>query len=270
MSRDPIEEEGGEALYAFCSNGSQGVFDVLGLRWFVWRDGAPWALAYRTEPAADTLEVLAKQVGFDEREAGRLFRPTAETDCPVWYSVPNRVYILYEGSPDRGRLDEYVDEVVWHRFYLLPGLWQRGFEVRTVHSATTADLTGALSDTATHGVVLVGHGPAFQAWDVGRIRGPVTPRQVGRRNRRPGTGPADIRVHPVRASEALVDLDHGLAFLDYYGCQTATSGIYDQEVPWTALVSRNGRLLGFAGLVHPLTDYVRRSHHILLPGTYRP
>lgn len=61
LSRDPIEEEGGENLYVFCGNDSVDHWDLMGETWKVERNGG--AKASATPEKGDTINDLANIIG---------------------------------------------------------------------------------------------------------------------------------------------------------------------------------------------------------------
>ena len=69
ISRDPLEEEGGLNLYAFCENDPVNKWDYLGL-WIIERDGEAWATACAEQ--GDTFDSLGLKISLDT------------TDYEVW------------------------------------------------------------------------------------------------------------------------------------------------------------------------------------------
>ena len=67
ITRDPIGEEGGENLYAFCENSPVDAFDEFGLWTATSESAGKSRRVYKVEDG-DTLESLAKIVGLDSKE----------------------------------------------------------------------------------------------------------------------------------------------------------------------------------------------------------
>ncbi len=74
INRDPIEEDGGENLYAFCGNNGINRLDSLGEDWHVTRRHLPFAEAKRDNVYKDTIYKLSQEIDLDPMEAMRWAR----------------------------------------------------------------------------------------------------------------------------------------------------------------------------------------------------
>jgi RHS repeat-associated protein len=101
MNRDPIEEEGGVYLYAFCRNSPASFIDRLGMVWKITRESTNnWATAEATD-SSDTFETLARTVHFDLAEISKWSNGTISTGTKpkmgCRYQIPN-VYVFYTSN----------------------------------------------------------------------------------------------------------------------------------------------------------------------------
>ena len=67
LTRDPIEEAGGNNLYGFAGNDGVNKWDYLGLKWRITRENNNWAVAYPTSDS-DTFEQLASKIRLEYGE----------------------------------------------------------------------------------------------------------------------------------------------------------------------------------------------------------
>lgn len=105
LSRDPIEESGGENLYLFCGNDSLGEWDILGRKWTVTRDGETKASA--VPELGDTITDLADLIGLRAGEYQRWLTALPGTMLPAGpnqvlagcesFEVPNTVVAYWAG-----------------------------------------------------------------------------------------------------------------------------------------------------------------------------
>jgi len=86
LSRDPIDEEGGENLYLFCGNDSVNNWDLLGEKWKVDRNGGAKASAQPEK--GDTVADLAGLIGLSYAEYERWLTPSAGTSMPQFWGQP--------------------------------------------------------------------------------------------------------------------------------------------------------------------------------------
>lgn len=86
LSRDPIEEEGGENLYLFCGNDSVNNWDLFGEKWRVDRNGGAKASAQPEK--GDTVADLAGLVGLSYAEYERWLTPSSGTAMPQFWGQP--------------------------------------------------------------------------------------------------------------------------------------------------------------------------------------
>ncbi|MBR4617680.1 MAG: RHS repeat-associated core domain-containing protein, partial [Kiritimatiellae bacterium] len=99
LNRDPIEEEGGENLYRFCSNNSSYANDYLGLKWKISRNPSKrWAVARKTSDS-DTIYDLATQLRLDVSESDRWMKQLGNDKCA--YEIPN-VFCVYTSKSKWG------------------------------------------------------------------------------------------------------------------------------------------------------------------------
>jgi RHS repeat-associated protein len=170
LSKDPIEEEGGLGLYAFVGNDSIVLFDLLGCKWTISRNG--WGRAIvKKDQAKDRISHLANRIGMDPKEAfgnNGWFRKhfnfliqlifnlnevvTDEESIHVGceYTIPNHVY--------------YIDMVTWPpswNFQQLRDLYslkQAGFLVTTVAYPTDDEFKDIFKMNNLFGVIVLSHG----------------------------------------------------------------------------------------------------------------
>jgi hypothetical protein len=166
LSRDPIEERGGENMYTHVGNAPVSRVDSLGLEWKVTRDGQDTAPA--TCGCMDTIEDLAKKIGL----AAQDFKAWLQSDDgkplpdaaskPVGeqreFKIPNYVMAYWGG--ERGKFGK--GWVHWNESVAF--LKQRGFSVDSMdHPKGKSDvlenlMTGLANDKVLHGFYFWGHG----------------------------------------------------------------------------------------------------------------
>ena len=106
LSRDPIEEEGGENLYIFCGNDSLNNWDLLGEKWKVERTGGARAsaLTERDDRVADLASLVGLGILEDQRWLTAPSRGTIPasayeqmTGCER-FETPNTVIAYWAGN----------------------------------------------------------------------------------------------------------------------------------------------------------------------------
>ena len=73
ISRDPIEEDGGDNLYSFLSNSSLNLYDLFGLFWLIQRDGGDFA---SVSGYCTSISELAEEIGLDVTEYRKWLSPS--------------------------------------------------------------------------------------------------------------------------------------------------------------------------------------------------
>jgi RHS repeat-associated protein len=166
LSRDQIEEEGGENLYIFCGNDSLNNWDLLGDTWKVKRDGGVKAQA--TPEQGDTVNDLASMIGLNPADyqqwltvsSGSMPSSASEklNGCGN-FQIPNEVIAFWGG--DAGAIGRWW--VSWNSNVRY--LKARGFYVDEVHAdpatqtgATQSELEASASSKTLHGLYFWGHG----------------------------------------------------------------------------------------------------------------
>jgi hypothetical protein len=116
LSRDPVEESGGDNLYVFCGGDSVGEWDILGQKWTVTRNGGTKASA--VPELGDTITDLADLIGLRASEYQRWLTAVPGTILPAGanqvlagcesFEVPNTV-VAYWAGWGRGVGRTYVE-----------------------------------------------------------------------------------------------------------------------------------------------------------------
>jgi RHS repeat-associated protein len=235
LSRDPIEEEGGENLYIFCGNDSLNHWDLLGEKWKVDRNGG--AKASAVPEKGDTVADLASMIGLNAPEYQRWLTADSGTAMPgssgqamggcEHFEVPNTVVAYWAGN--LGWFGRWY--VRWNSSVKYLG--SLGFKVENHHhqKGDTWGLTKMLIPTSVgkelHGAYFWGHGGHF---------GP------------PGSSP-----YP--AEDLFSDSDDPvLAFSSpglYYHMGLGLVFACDSNSGQSALMSGNGIWKGFTGTLVP-------------------
>jgi RHS repeat-associated protein len=157
LNRDPIEEEGGFNLYAFCGNDGLNRWDSLGMKWHVIRDGKPYAIAY-ADQESDTFDDLGRIVGLDTKDYSKWAHTTDATPvrCKK-YKIPNTVY-LHTGER-KGMLDSLLLDKMKRTYTKLEKQYkQEGFYPVLKHDVTSDEITGDLKDFYIYIYRYAGHG----------------------------------------------------------------------------------------------------------------
>jgi len=155
-SRDPIEEEGGVNLYAFCRNNPVNNVDYLGM-WKIKREGEAWAIA--TAEEGDTFDSLGTAIQLDTSDY-KIWAHTQD-DTPELckeYKIPNTVY-YHHGKFKI--LDCISLPVVLHdsNVFSYHSDKGKGFNVKWVDAnVSDATITSALADEYLYDYFYAGHG----------------------------------------------------------------------------------------------------------------
>ena len=215
ISRDPMEEEGGENVYNFVGNNSCNIFDVLGLDWSN-PDRNGGARANITCKCGDSVADLEAKniIAFDFAEYSKWLKP--EDGKPLLtpkdqkatenrtFSIPNTAYVM------RGALDA-DDEVLnpipaaiigtidamWRQSYIIAyGI--QGFKTIENTSTTATAMIKALGDKDIAALVYQGHGPIMHVWSSSSIW--------------------NFSQEEITPAYAYIYLDHGLQEFTHLGC----------------------------------------------------
>ncbi len=103
LTRDPIEEDGGDNLYAFCGNNGVATFDALGLQWTISRTGGNFALAQGSYDSIHSLaDIIGLAVGDYKKWASPFSEPTPNSPYQILQCVklriPNTVIAYWAGA----------------------------------------------------------------------------------------------------------------------------------------------------------------------------
>jgi RHS repeat-associated protein len=109
LTRDPIEEDGGDNLYAFCGNNGVDRYDSLGADWHVTRRHLSFAEAKRDDVYKDTIDKLSQEIDLDSAEAmqwarkdmsGSQFVSMKELNRACRVYIPNRISLVLPVVPE--------------------------------------------------------------------------------------------------------------------------------------------------------------------------
>jgi RHS repeat-associated protein len=239
-NRDPIEENGGLNLYAFCSGNPIDSIDALGLKWRVSRDGRSGRARAKPE-SGDRVTDLAAMIFLDDSDYRDWLRPVGPSPMPATattaisgcaeYTIPNTIYIEF------GSMTSWID-----RFGPIPA-WQKdlgnlaasytrdGFLVITRNPSSPEQARSDLQDSNIYAWAYAGHGA--------------------------GDGIVSFADGDANALPAERYTPFGIAFLIAYGCGTASetanapasiarSGY--KYSPWEKNVAVRGTFKGVAGV----------------------
>ena len=103
LTRDPIEEDGGDNLYAFCENNGVDAFDALGLKWAISRTGDNFALAQGSYDSIHSLaDIIGLAVGDYKKWASPLSEPIPNSPYQIIQCIklriPNTVIAYWAGD----------------------------------------------------------------------------------------------------------------------------------------------------------------------------
>jgi RHS repeat-associated protein len=267
LNRDPIEEEGGLNLYAFCGNSGMNMFDVMGLRWLkhsycsydkakgrIFMDGSRKSRKLVSCGYWDSINDLDIELDLDEYE--KWLKPEDGKPLPASkfeqmnacrvFSIPNNVYIvvgwLEKGTDRMESYDYYISHGLFYWRYILSQKFQfqkQGLQVLVNKNADSDYIIQMLGDENIWGVSYFGHGGAWK---------------VPSRSAKSG-------VAFLRAENAPQFIHHGLAFLFHQGCFGHT-GMGD----FGRLVSKNGEYRYHDGLISTSQSLSTKSRR----GSYEP
>ena len=159
LNRDPVEEEGGVNVYAFCRNNTLNECDKLGLKWKIIREGQTFAKAIPCT-GEDTFKKLAWEIGLDISD----YKKWAHTNdsSPIKgksYRIPN-VKIYHKGA--RRFYESWPNNVI--------GNWDDidnrhmevdkkiGFQIILKNNISNTDVSNALSLDGLYEYTFTGHG----------------------------------------------------------------------------------------------------------------
>jgi RHS repeat-associated protein len=104
LNRDPIEEDGGLNLYAFCRNDGVNAVDVLGMEWSIERNGLGTAEA---SCDCDSIVNLAKEIGLSVADYKKWISSADGEELPISpymtldnrkFRIPNTIYAYWAGD----------------------------------------------------------------------------------------------------------------------------------------------------------------------------
>jgi RHS repeat-associated protein len=158
LNRDPVQESGGQNLYAFTANDAANSYDHLGLEWKIFNvSSAPRADV--TGGCGDTVRQLAEKIHLDADEYRRWIVPLlgelpGTPDDPlvgdVVFSIPNTVYVNRVGS-----FPVYMAYVADQERLALK---IQGFKVIYQTDLDNAKVLAQFADTNIFGFINVAHG----------------------------------------------------------------------------------------------------------------
>ena len=235
LSRDPIEEDGGENLYIFCGNDSLNNWDLLGEKWKVQRDGGVKAQAIPEQ--GDTINELASIIGLNPADyqqwltvsSGNMPSSASESlnGCGN-FQIPNEA-IAYWGG-DVGAIGRWW--VSWNSNVRY--LKARGFyvdEVRASPATQTADLQNQLeasdSSKTLHGLYFWGHG---------NVQG------IGSRKKFPLVNYGDTTLPTIH-------LNYKMALALVYACES------DSGKPYLSSGTAGSIWHGYPGILYPVNPW---------------
>jgi RHS repeat-associated protein len=244
LNRDPIEEEGGFNLYAFCKNDGVNAVDVLGLWKKPKRDAAKnWAKIVAQE--GDTFQSLATmlRLNFDERTKWLKFkgvfvskRMDAKVGCT--YEVPNTmvVYTSKSGFGDgvltfvthlKRRAEADGDRYSRKGYHVVRKLWQSSEDV----------FVNLWNEPGIAAISFAGHG-ARHGFIADRGSGmSVKPAEVS----------PPYKLQAVRAYSCRSHSEFTPDYIPYGRKEVATA--------WRQHVSNNGTYIGYTGLVNWVSQF---------------
>jgi hypothetical protein len=167
ISRDPVEEDGGQNIYSFGGNDALNALDYLGLEWVLKRDKVlPKALA--SCDCGDTIADLAAKIGLNSQEYAKWLTPVggalpASASTPLeqktTFLVPNTVYAYWAGNLwGFGKYWVGWDDSVWY----LKALGFRVVEMDNPSNVKRLALQNLLEASSgskeLHGLYFWGHG----------------------------------------------------------------------------------------------------------------
>jgi RHS repeat-associated protein len=186
LSRDPIGEEGGVNVYAFCAGQPVNMWDILGLDWEVLRKGGHSAPA---NCCNDDVVTLAREIGLNASEFREWLVPVAGSRMPDSetekishgeYLIPNLI-VAYWG--DRNDWSELFWKSYFEWYSSIYYLKRLGFQVeeRTHVDRSPVDVLGKMLEQRSrakilHGVYFLGHGLPGQLFSE-----PYGPRRISDR-----------------------------------------------------------------------------------------
>ena len=157
LNRDPIEEEGGMNLYAFCRNNPELCHDALGQYWTIKREGQDHAKAV-ANMESDTFASLAEKLQLDDFDYQK-WANTKDTK-PVLckeYRIPNVIAIHF--GP-RVVVDIWTIQQKWESelFPYAASMAKQGFNVRLRFNVHFSEVSSVLGDGGLYEYIFSGHG----------------------------------------------------------------------------------------------------------------
>jgi RHS repeat-associated protein len=256
LSRDPIEEEGGENLYIFCGNDSLNNWDLLGEKWSITRVNVAGQAPAISE-CDDTWEDLAKLMKLDVSDYQKWANTSDSQPIPgKVYLTPNTIYLEF-GETDG--LDFIGPIPEWRQFLfeLRDAAKGAGYKVVEHDPSSSAQAKQDLRSEDIYGFGFAGHGGGNGA----------TPNVVGELVFKKGEGNQSDGLDGARYSR------YGINFLYAYACSSAQrtpntgrmlNALHYRYSPWERTVAIAGEFQGIWGEVN---GYQVWSHLVSTPGT---
>ncbi len=161
INRDPIEEERGVNLYAFCGNNGVNRIDAMGEEWIVLREGKKFAIACSTQ-RNDSFEKLAEFLEIDYSD----YKAWAHTNDrePVQgkrYRIPNTIY-YHNGAKKYSHEDSNPLNIIgqWRNENRRASANEKrnGFHVIWADNVSGTAIRNALADEFLYEFTFAGHG----------------------------------------------------------------------------------------------------------------
>jgi RHS repeat-associated protein len=193
LSKDPIEEQGGENLYGFSNNDAINGFDLLGLEWQITRNPEDsWAIAQSQTDSDDDIRLAGKlrlewmdKSKWLKHADGTPVGQLEETKPGCKYKVPN-TFVVYTSRP--GNLDTVL---TWGPFRTLANSFRlyaqaKGNEyaqhryhvIRNINASSDDTFTQAWNTDGIVGYAFGGHGTEFGFSATGNGETAVGPQDV--------------------------------------------------------------------------------------------
>ena len=159
INRDPIEEEGGNNLYATCGNNLLCYYDALGQKWMIERKRGNFATAMPLSPS-DTFGTLANEIGLDYLDYAK-WANTKDKKAKVCkkYKIPN--FIAFHYGPIIPFVDDYLSVNSYWRSkndVLVSYYRHLGFRIEEKNNVSGEFVKATLHSNGLYAFFFTGHG----------------------------------------------------------------------------------------------------------------